>query len=261
MHPYETPITDSNLDKVFRYSRRKHYWIAKKSVIRSAVLTVGQLLFFLTFFILAYGVLYDLSEGLMKSFIERLPALTEAWGRFSDFLFAGAEGTKRLTPMLLFLYGVPAAGSLLCALLVVLLYHPSAPKVSKDPAQKPRDLWVLSQHISKFQDPKKNSTFSFCSLLFGLIAVGFLICYLLYFKTDPAIHAQLQANLGQASLYMVIGWAIGVAAYGIFNLPLRLLLFLLYFCPVPKDYYRDVDTYYRSVRLGDSQTQEEAPET
>lgn len=250
MSAYTPPVTRENLPQVFQYSKRKYYWAKKKSIIRSAAITVGQVLFFCSFLVLAYGIVYDLSSGLMRSFLDKVPSIAHAWQQLSAILLPADAGLARqLLNLFLFLYGIPTVAALIPAAIIILCYHPKTPRMSQDPREQSKDLQNLSQSVFHCLEKKKNSVFSFCALFFGLIIVGFFICFAFYFKNDPTLQAQLQSHFAQTCLYMILAWAGVFLAYWLLNLPLRGILSLLYHCHIPKTYYQDMDAFYRSQRV------------
>ena len=237
-------MTTNDFPQKWKTALRRQYRARRRAVIRELVTTVSQLLFFAAFLVLGYGILYECSAGLFRGFLEVTPVLVRCWERFSAILFTGA-GTQglRLLRMLLFLYGVPFMASLTAAVMVGLVYHPLAPRLPEGETEQARQLWVVAQHVRAAGEKKRNGVFGFCALFFAIIMAGAVAFFYLY-----SIKSSTPAQAQQGLWHVLLGAAGALAAYGLLNLPLRLLVLPLYAYRVPQSFYDEADAYYREVR-------------
>ena len=241
---YQSPITKQNFQQAWDYGCRKNRQVRRRHLVRKLVIPVSQILFFLCFLIITYGVAYDGFPNLVRSFLTKIPYTAAFWQQFSSLLLdsAGSQ-TEQLVRLILFVYGVPLAGALIFYLPVMLFYHPRKPVLSSDPSLHSRDLYVLSQDTFEYRTPRYISSLPFFSLLFAMILIGGCVAFLLYYKHNPTVFSWLQAGMAQASLYFVLGCFIVFLLYLVLNLPLRMVVSLLYTCRVPKSFPEDAEKY------------------
>ena len=243
------PITSETFPKVWRYTARKRYWAKKNALIRSWTGFVSQTLFFCTAVILSYGILLTLSTGLVRQFLMLQPMLAEAWEGLSDMILAGARSNgQKLGHLALFLYGPPLAAGLAAALAAELLYHPRSLPLPEGEQEQARQLWVMTQHIRGAEEKQKNHVLTFCAILYGLMAAGIVAFFLLYNAKNPQIAGELQTRAGPAGFYFGAGTLAGLLVYLLLNIPMRLVLDLLFSTRVPAGFYDSVGAYYRRIR-------------
>lgn len=260
---YRSPITDSNFLEAWDYGSRKCRQAKKKRVIRKLVVPVSQVLFFLCFLVVTYGIAYDGFPELVRSFLNKIPYSAEIWQQISGPLLDSAQGYgQQLLHLACFVYGIPLAVTLVVWLLVVLLYHPRTPALSTDKDLYSRDLFVVSQQAYQYRTPKYIGSLPFLSLLFAIILIGSCVAFMMYYKNHPAVYAALQWGMAQASFYFVMGCFLVFLAYLLLNLPLRLVVSLLYTCKIPKFFIDDAEHYHWQKTRGgtpDVPFQSEAP--
>ena len=242
---YRSPITDANFLEAWDYGSRKCREAKKKRAIRKIVIPVSQVLFFLCFLVVTYGIAYDGFPELVRSFLNKIPYSAEIWQQISVPLLDSAQGYgQQLLRLGIFVYGLPLAVTLVLWLLVVLIYHPRTPALSNDKDLYSRDLFVVSQQAYQYRTPKYISSLPFLSLFFAIILIGSCVAFMLYYKNHPAVYEVLQWGMAQASFYFVMGCFLAFLAYLLFNLPLRLVVSLLYTCKVPKFFIEDAVHYH-----------------
>ena len=240
---YPHPITQENFHSAWDYGCRKYLRARKASAIRSLSVPVCQLLFFLCFLVLTYGVIYDGFSGLPRSFLLKLPYGEDIWLQLSEILLMEAL-PGQLAGLLGLLYSLPLAAALLIWLLVLIFYHPAAPVLSQDPELHPRDLWTTAQQIGRDRSPRHSAALAFLSVLFGLMVAGGFTGFLFYYQNMPEIQQFLRQGMGQASLYFLLAWILLFFSYRLLNLPVKMVTSLLSYCPVSDRFYKDAETYY-----------------
>ena len=242
---YRSPITDANFQEAWDYGCRKSREAKKKRVLRRVMVPVSQVLFFLCFLVVTYGVAYDGFPQLTRRFLEKIPYSAQIWQQISGVLLDSVQGYgPQLLRLGIFVYGIPLAVTLVCWLLIVLLYHPRKPKLGSDPSLQSRDLFVVSQQAWEYRTPRYMGSLPFLSLLFAIILIGSCVAYMLYYKNEPAVRALLQAGMAQASFYFVMGCFIAFLAYLLLNLPLKFVVSLFYTCRIPKSFPDDAEHYH-----------------
>lgn len=257
---YRSPITPENFQSAWNYSCKKCRQAKKRTLVRKIAVPVSQLLFFLAFLLLTYGIAYDGFPGLIRSFLSKIPYTAEIWLPFSALLLDSAPGyEQQVIRMVLFLYGVPLAAALLLWLLSLLLYHPRKPVLSADPELHSSDLLSAARQAWQYRTPKHVSTVPFFSVFFAFILVGSCVAFMLYYKNDPTVFRYLQAGMAQASFYFVLSCLIVFVSYMILNLPLRLMVSLLYRCRVPERLLKDADCYHQQQLRAVSPALKEEP--
>ena len=239
MHSTEEPITRETFPKAWKYAQRRLYRTRKKAVVRSLVTTVSQMLFFCTFTILAYGLLYELSAGDLHDFLGKTKGAVLSWEKFSAILLGGTETEAgRLARLVLFLYGVPLGASLTAALAVGLLYHPGSMRLPDTEPEQAGALLAAIQNLRTVRAKKYTGVTAFCALVYGLIALGSAVFFFLHSHmafTRPVIFYCLGA-VGSILLYLLC------------NLLMQLLLTPLWYSRVPEKFCRRAEAYNRSLR-------------
>ena len=252
---YHSPIQKENFQQAWDYGCRKYRRAKKARLIRNITVPVSQLLFFLCFLILTYGIFYDGFEGLFAPFLQKIPYTAELWEYYSARVFAPGTGlTDQLIAMGIFLYGIPILVSLLLWLLLCLIYHPAKPVLSQNPDLHPGNLFSVSQQVSHYSSMRHSSTLTFCSIFYAVILVGSCAAFLLYYKDQPQVSAFLQKGWAQSSLYFLLICLLLFALYHLLNLPLRLVLSLFYLSHSARNFSVDAERYYgEHLRLKNAQ--------
>lgn len=245
MATYTSPITTENLPQAWSLAAGKYYWAKKKHAIRNATVSVSQILYYFTFSILVYGVVYTMVDPLVTKYVSRLPTLVQWWEAFYALWYASAETeAQRLIQTALFLYGVPFVPSLVIAVLIAMLYHPILPKKSEDPVINSESLRTMAKHAQVFSQRKDPHTLGMCSV-FLAIPLGILFYGLILFCMEqPSLNQAIVAQGTRIPLW-ILGLVIAsLVAYRVINLPLWLILKLMSFCHVPKNLAADAEQYY-----------------
>ena len=252
---YRSPIQKDHFQQAWDYGCRKYRRAKKARLIRNITVPVSQLLFFLCFLALTYGIFYDGFDGLFAPFLQKIPYTAELWEFYSAQIFArSADLTHQLIAMGVFLYGIPLAAALLLWLLCCLLYHPARPVLSQDPDLHPGNLFSVSQQISHYNSLRHSSTLTFCSVFYALILAGGCAAFLLFYKDVPQVAKLLQEGWAQASLYFLLAWVVLFFLYHLMNLPLRLVLSILSFTGTSRSFPMDAERYYSEhLRLKNAQ--------
>lgn len=252
---YRSPIQKENFQQAWDYGCRKYRRAKKARLIRNITVPVSQLLFFLCFLVLTYGIFYDGFEGLFAPFLQKIPYTAELWEYYSARVFAPGTGlTDQLIAMGNLLYGIPVVAALLLWLLCCLLYHPARPVLSQDPELHPGNLFSVSQQISHYNSLRHSSTLTFCSVFYAIILAGGCVAFLLYYKDAPQVAKLLREGWAQASLYFLLAWLILFALYHLLNLPLRLILGILSISGTSRGFPLDAERYYSEhLRLKNAQ--------
>ena len=256
---YHSPIQAGNFQQAWDYGCRKYRRAKKARLIRNITVPVSQILFFLCFLVLTYGVFYDGFEGLFSPFLQKIPYTAELWEFYSaPFFEQNTALSHQLIAMGVLLYGIPAGAALLLWLLCCLIYHPARPVLSQDPDLHPGNLFSVSQQITHYNSLRHSSTLTFCSVFYALILAGGCVAFLLCCKDVPQVARLLQEGWPQASLYFLLAWLILFAFYHLLNLPLRLVLSLLSISGTSRNFSLDAERYY-SQHLRLKNTRENDP--
>ena len=253
---YRSPVQKENFQQAWDYGCRKYCRAKKSRLIRNLTVPISQLLFFLCFLILTYGIFYDGFEGLFRPFLQKIPYTAELWEYYSAKVFAqGTSLTWQLIAMGNLLYGIPVLAALLLWLLCCLIYHPAKPVLSQDPDLHPGNLFSVSQQITHYNSLRHSSTLTFCSVFYAVILAGGCVGFLLFYKDIPQVARLLQEGWAQASLYFLLAWLILFALYHLLNLPLRLVLSILSFTGTARNFPLDAERYYSEhLRIKNNQS-------
>lgn len=253
-----SPIQNDSFETVWRYTVKKRCHGKKMALVRSIAVPIAQILFFLAFFVLSYGMVYTLSGSYIRSYFDQIPAMPALWEQFRGIVFSSAEtrGSEILRCLGL-VYLLPLAATVPFALLIFLVYHPKAPKLPEGEAQRARELWVAARHAHVYSQQKVSNTGTFCSVLYGVIAGAVAAGFMMYGMNTPALSHQIEGSASKINVIVCLG-AVGlVVCYLIVNFPLRLALKYLYATYLPKNLLSETEEYYHSHQASPS-GQEEA---
>ena len=257
---YRSPIRDENFPEAWDYGCRKYRRARKVSLMRSLMIPVSQVLYFLCFLVLTYGVFYDGFPGL-QPFLRLLPGAGTFWEQCSAFLFDGFSGLDgQLLSLGIFLYGLPLAAALGLLVLIFLLYHPARPVLSQDPQLHAGNLLSVSQQIQQHTELRHGSFLSLFSLLYALILAAGTILFLILCRDTPAAAELLRNGWAQAGLYLILAWVVLLGLYLLLNLPLKLVLELLCMTNISPAFSADVQAFYHAKNRKKEKDPEQAPD-
>lgn len=230
MAAYPVPITTENFQTAWKRIARKQCRAMKKAMIRRISVMPAQLIFGCVFLVLAFGVIYETGGSGARAFLGQIPEIMGWCSKMSRAVLEGApEETAWIVRCAVLLCAVPFCVALVPTALIVLLYHPIAPKQTGNMREDAWQLWGMAKRAREYTGKGGGDIAVVLSVLLGLFTVLFA--------------------LGEQSGEMPPARAVlyGVAAilvYHAANLPLRLLLTATHFCYVPKSMVSDAEHYY-----------------
>ena len=240
-----SPITADNFQTAWKAIARKRRWSIKKELIRRISVTVAQIIYFFIFLYLALGVFYEMTGELSRFFMDQVPEWGIYWNKACEFFFAGTTGEfGRILRCVLALYLVPFGVILPFVVLIVLFYHPGAPKRTGDLKQDAWQLRSLAKHAQVYAQKRENQTAGVCSVFVGVLMAAFVLGLMLYAYANPDLRDEVVAQAHQANLRCFLYGAALYICYRIANIPLRLMLWPLHFCHVPATMVTDTESYY-----------------
>lgn len=258
MVSYTSPITETKFDSVWKMAVKKYYWFKKKYRIRPAANLLGQGLYFLIFLTLTAGLLHEKALPIWQALTGKLPFLSVYWEKISSLLFASADPPLRQVLIAgLCLYGIPMAGALVPALLILLFYHPILPKLSPRKEQHPGDLKALSIDLRQYYPGPTALAYRFFRNLFLLGTAALTLWYILAYQNTGGFFLLFKHHQTGTAFLLLVYWALICLIYVFLQKPLGKLISLLYESSVPTFFFRDVDAYYDAAPAASR----EAPET
>ena len=242
---YRSPITEENFLTAWEFGCKKYTASRRKACVRRIIVPVSHFLFFLSFLILTYGVLYDGYPGKIRDFLAKIPMAELLWQTISLFLLDNFSSlTGQFLGLALLLYGPAVAAALILFLLTLVFCHPAKPMLSIDPLYQPYDLACLSKQITDYEDDGKRKVITMCGILYTLILLT--VCAALLYLTQefPQSFSMLQNGYLRGTIQGAMYFLIGVLCYLVLELPLKIVIALLSGFRSPRAFHRDAQLYY-----------------
>lgn len=256
------PINKENFPSAWRYANQKLKWAKKLTVVEKLTLTIAQTLFLLLFMVILYGILYSMGGALISDLVGRADIFVQIWEAFVQYVLK-PEYTEiqRILACLGVLYLVPFAASLPFAALIVLVYHPRPHKLSDSASElsKSKQIYDIAQETKRLCLLKHTNATSTCNMIFSVTCVAAMLALIVYMLTDPSVKSIVNENGSRINWLLFLIGVVLFFCYKFINLPLTLMLGLLYRRRLPRELLKETENYWLTCEKKQAATSEPAP--